>query len=192
MTHVDAAVLNVIERWCQRFQRLTGRTNVWLAVQLTNLSIVMYFLWAASVYFESADLTVRVFMTLFCTGVFLVLTRTLFKESVEAAESDAYRRVAKGLRNPRRLRDAQLRISFLTLSVLLGVVAVSVLSAPPPLRMYINPHRPIVLLTSTLIGLTTMLLYVIACDPLPPCVGKVTEWIRGMAKLKPVRVTSQG
>ena len=43
-----------------------------------------------------------------------VLTRTLFKTSLEFAEAAAYRRVAKGLRNPRRLRDAQLRIAFLT------------------------------------------------------------------------------
>lgn len=193
MTYVDAAVLNLIERWCQRFQQLTGRTNVWLAVQLTNLSIILYFVWAAGVYFGSADLAVRVFLTLFCTGVFLGLTRTLFKESVEASESDAYRRVAKGLRNPRRLRDAQLRISFLTLSVLLASFTLSVLAAPPDVRPYIAPHWPMVLLTSTLVvGLTTVLLYVLACDPLPPCVGKVSEWIRGLTRLRPVRVTSRG
>lgn len=183
MTYVDVFVLNFIERCCRQFQLLTGRTNVWLAVQLTNLSIVMYFVWAAGVYFESADLALRVYMTLFCAGVFLVLTRTLFKESVEASEADAYRRVAKGLMNPRRLRDAQLRISFLSLSVLLG---------PPLWYAYVNLGRPIALLTSSLIVLTTMLLYVLACDPLPPCVGKVTQWIRSLARLNPVRVSSEG
>jgi hypothetical protein len=39
MAFIDSAVLNLIERSCRGFQRLTGRTNVWLAVQLTNLSI---------------------------------------------------------------------------------------------------------------------------------------------------------
>ncbi|MBM3770444.1 MAG: hypothetical protein FJW27_03985 [Acidimicrobiia bacterium] len=189
MTYIDADVLNLIERLCQRFQQLTGRTNVWLAVQLTNLSIIAYFVWAAGVYFGSADLAVRVFLTLFCTGVFLGLTRTLFKESVEVSESDAYRRVAKGLRNPRRLRDAQLRVSFLTLSVLLAFFALSLLAAPADVRPYIAPHWPRVLLTATLVvGLTTVLLYVLACDPLPPCVGKVAEWVRGLVKLRPVRV----
>lgn len=191
MTYIDAVVLNLVERWCQRFQQVTGRTNVWLAVQLTNLSIVAYFVWAAGVYFGSGDLAVRAFLTLFCTGVFLGLTRTLFKESVEASEVDAYRRVAKGLRNPRRLRDAQLRVSFLTLSILLASFALSVLGAPADVRPYIAPHWPMVLLTSTLVvGLTTVLLYVLACDPLPPCVGKVTEWIRGLARSRELRVES--
>ena len=43
MTYIDTAILNAIEWACRRFQVLTGRTNVWLAVQLTNLSIIEYF-----------------------------------------------------------------------------------------------------------------------------------------------------
>jgi len=106
MTYLDSAVLNLTERICRRFQASTGRTNVWLAFQLTNLSIVVYFIWVANLYVLSGDLAVRVFVALFCGGVFFVLTRTLFRTSIEAAEAEAYRRVAKGLRNPRRLRDA--------------------------------------------------------------------------------------
>jgi hypothetical protein len=41
MTHVDQAVLNLTERMCRRFQMWTGRTNVWLAFQLTNLSVIV-------------------------------------------------------------------------------------------------------------------------------------------------------
>ena len=41
MTYIDSAVLNLTEWFCRKFQLLTGRTNVWLAVQLTNLSIVV-------------------------------------------------------------------------------------------------------------------------------------------------------
>src|SRR5215210_7969888 len=119
MTYVDSAVLNLTERMCRRFQVWTGRTNVWLAFQLTNLSIVVYFIWAAALYFVSGDLALRIFVALFCGGVFVALTRTVFKVSIEAAETAAYRRVAEGLRNPRRIRDAQLRIAFLTLSVVL-------------------------------------------------------------------------
>ena len=47
MIYVDEALLNLIESACRRFQLLTGRTNVWLAFQLTNLSIVVYFVLAA-------------------------------------------------------------------------------------------------------------------------------------------------
>jgi hypothetical protein len=178
MTYVDSAVLDFTEWLCRRFQALTGRTNVWLAFQLTNLSIVVYFTWVATIYFASSDLALRVFVAAFCGGVFFVLTRTIFKVSIEASEAAAYRRVAKGLRNPRRVRDAQLRIAFLTLSVVLSY---------PLWFAYIVLRQRFILLTAALIILTTVVLYVLACDPLPPCVGKVGAWIRGMV---PARIAS--
>ena len=172
MTYVDSAVLNLPERMCRRFQMWTGRTNVWLAFQLTNLSIVVYFVWVAGLYLLSGDLTLRVFVALFCGGVFFVLTRTIFTVSIEVSEAEAYRRVAKGLRNPRRIRDAQLRIAFLTLSVMLSY---------PLWFAYVILHLRYVLLAEALIILTTVVLYVLACDPLPPCTSKVREWLRGLA-----------
>lgn len=171
MTYVDSAVLNLTERMCRRFQAWTGRTNVWLAFQITNLSIVVYFIWAAGLYLLSGDLALRVFVALFCAGVFLVLTRTIFKTSIELSETEAYRRAAKGLRNPRRIRDAQLRIAFLTLSIVL---------AYPLWLAYVTLHLRFVLLTEALIILMTVVLYVLACDPLPPCAGRTREWLRGM------------
>jgi hypothetical protein len=172
MTQVDSAVLNLTERMCRRFQRWTGRTNVWLAFQLTNLSVVVYFIWVAGLYLLTGDVALRVFVALFCGGVFFVLTRTIFKTSIDVSEAEAYRRVAKGLRNPRRIRDAQLRIAFLTLSIVLSY---------PLWFAYITLHLHFVLFTEALIILTTVVLYVLACDPLPPCAGTVKEWLRGVA-----------
>jgi hypothetical protein len=172
MTYVDSAVLDLTERICRRFQAWTGRTNVWLAFQLTNLSIVVYFVWAAGLYLVSGDLMLRIFVALVCGGVFFGLTRTVFKASIETSESFAYRRVAKGVRNPRRIRDAQLRIAFLTLSIVLSY---------PLWFAYITLHLRFVVLTEALIILTTIILYVLACDPLPPCAGKVKVWLRGLA-----------
>jgi hypothetical protein len=69
------------------------------------------------------------------------------------------------------VRDAPLRIAFLTLS----------LTLPYPVALvYINLRLRIVVLTYSLIVLTTILLYVLACDPLPPCPGRVREWLRHM------------
>ena len=166
MMYVDSALLNLTERMCRRFQTWTGRTNVWLAFQLTNLSIVVYFIWVAGFYWLSGNLALRVFVGLFCGGVLFALTRTLFKASIEVSEAEAYRRVAKGLRNPRRIRDAQLRIAFLTLSMVLFY---------PLWFVYTTLLLRFVLLTEALIILTTVVLYVIACDPLPPCAGDVRE-----------------
>src|SRR5216684_7339980 len=171
MSYVDSAILDLTERMCRRFQAWTGRTNVWLAFQLTNLSIVVYFIWAAGLYLVSGNLALRVFVAVFCGAVFVALTRTIFKVPIETSETEAYRRVAKGLRNPRRIRDAQLRIAFLTLSVVLFY---------PLWFAYITLHLRFVQLAEALIILTTVVLYVLACDPLPPCTGTVREWLRGL------------
>jgi hypothetical protein len=103
--------------------------------------------------------------------VFFVLTRTVFRTSIEAAETAAYQRVAKGLRNPRRIRDVQLRIAFFTLSIVLSY---------PLWLAYVTLRVRFVLLTDALIILTTMILYVLACDPLPPCASRVRAWLRAM------------
>ena len=181
MICVDRAVLNFTERLCHRFQNWTGRTNVWLAFQLTNLSIVLYFIWVADLYLLAGDRALRAFVALFAGVVFFALTRTIFRTSIEVSEIEAYRRVAKGLRNPRRIRDAQLRTGFLTLTI--------VLSAPLWLA-YVTLQLRFVLLIQVLVVLTTVVLYVLGCDPLPPCAGSVREWIRGIAaarRLNPSR-----
>ena len=118
-------------------------------------------------------------MALFCGGLLYALTQTIFKVSIEAYETAAYRRVAKGIRNPRRVRDALLRISFLTLSVVL---------CHPILFVYITLRRHSVLLSYSLIVLTTAVLYLLACDPLPPCPGTVKQWLRRSA---PARLASE-
>ena len=171
MVWIDAAVLDLTEWLCRRFQLLTGRTNVWLAIQVTNLSIIVYFVWAG-MYFVSSGIGARIALAVFCGGLLYVLTQTIFKEPIETYEKYAYQRVAKGLRNPRRIRDALLRIPFLTLSIVLVY---------PIYFIYITLHIAVVLLSYSLIVLTTVVLYLLACDPLPPCAGKVWEWFRGMA-----------
>jgi hypothetical protein len=173
MTYIDSGILNLTEWFCHKFQLVTGRTNVWLALQLTNLSIIVYFIWAGGVYLWVPDATVRIGLSLFCGGLLYVLTQTIFQVPIEAYENAAYQRVAKGLRNPRRLRDALLRISFLTLSIVLFT---------PMLFIYVKLRLTLALLTYSLIALTTVVLYLLACDPLPPCPGKVTEWVRGTTR----------
>ena len=172
MQTLDSVVLDVIESLCRRFQWLTGRTNVWLAVQLTNVSIVVYFVWAG-LYFWQRNLATRIFVGVFCGSVLWALTQTVLKDPIELYESQAYRRVAGGLRNPRRIRDVSLRISFLTLSLLLLVFG--------PLLPYVTVRLSVVLLSYSLIVLTTVALYLLACDPLPPCAGKVKEWFAATA-----------
>ena len=173
MTLVDSLLLDQIELLCRRFQVLTGRTNVWLAVQLTNLSVVVYFIWAGLFFWNVDSIWMRVFLAFFCGGVLYLLTKTVFRVSIEASEMNAYQRVTKGLRNPRRVRDAILRISFLTLCVLMVY---------PVLFVYMTLRLPIALLTYSLVVLTTVVLYLLACDPLPPCTARLTEWIGALVR----------
>jgi hypothetical protein len=174
MPGIDAAILDVTEWLCRKFQVLTGRTNVWLAVQLTNLSIVIYFVLTAMA-FPTVPLGGKIAIGSFCGGVLYVLTQTVFKVSIESAESNAYQRVAKGLRNPRRLRDAQLRMSFLTLSVLMLYPSIFVYFIFQARLAFFS--YSLIVFSYSLIVLTTVLLYVMACDPLPPCTGKIREWL---------------
>jgi hypothetical protein len=172
---LDSLILDATERVCRRFQLLTGRTNVWLAMQLTNISIIVYFVWAA-LYFWNTDSTVRTFVGVFCAALLYALTKTIFKVSIEEYENSAFRRVAKGLRNPRRLRDAPLRMSFLMLAVL-WYLTLGLLFAYPVVFAYVRLRLHLLVLSYLLIALTTVLLYLLAVDPLPPCQGKVKEWL---------------
>ena len=181
MTFIDSVVLNLIERSCRRFQRLTGRTNVWLALQLTNLSIIVYFVWAG-LYAFNIDIKLRVVAAIFCVALLYVLTQTIFKTPIETYETAAYQRVAKGLRNPRRIRDALLRTSFLTLCLVLAYPVLFVYQNLRTLPLQLKPNTTnLVVLSYLLILLTTSVLYLLACDPLSPCVGKVREWMRGLS-----------
>jgi hypothetical protein len=114
----------------------------------------------------------RIVAGIVCVALVYLLTQTVFRTPIETYETAAYQRVARGLRNPRRIRDALLRTSFLTLCLVL---------AYPVIFVYVNLRIHLVLLSYLLIVLTTIVLYLLACDPLPPCVGKVREWMRGLA-----------
>ena len=175
MFFLDSLILDATEGVCRRFQLLTGRTNVWLAMQLTNISIIVYFVWAA-LYFWNTDSTVRTFVGVFCGVLLYALTKTIFKVSIEEHENSAFRRVAKGLRNPRRLRDAPLRMSFLILAVF-WYLTLGLLLAYPVVFAYVRLRLHLLVLSYLLIALTTVLLYLLAVDPLPPCQGKVKEWL---------------
>src|SRR5258708_33611080 len=92
MTYVDSAVLDFTEQMCRRFQTWTGRTNVWLAFQLTNLSIVVYFIWVTGLYFLSVDFAFRLFVALFCGGGVFLVTRSLFNRPSGAPQDESHPR----------------------------------------------------------------------------------------------------
>jgi len=82
MSFIDRTLLDATEYLCRRFQALTGRTNVWIAVQLTNLSIVVYFVWAG-LYALNVDVELRVVAAIFCVIIGLDLA-DIDKKAAEA------------------------------------------------------------------------------------------------------------
>ena len=82
MMYVDSALLDFTERLCRRFQTWSGRTNVWLAFQLTNLSIVVYFAWVAVLYWLTGMFALRVFvkitLTLLALGAAIMMGLSYF------------------------------------------------------------------------------------------------------------------
>ena len=184
MLHVDSALLDLTEWLCRRFQVLTGRTNVWLAFQLTNFSIVVFFIWAG-MHFRIGGRSFRVALAAFCGGLLYLLTQTLFKVSVETYENNEFGRVSRGLRNPRRLRDAMLRIAFLTFSLMLFFPVLFVYRYPQVLAI-LNLGVNSFIVAHGLTILTTVMLYLLACDPLPPCEGKALVWLRSLVPARRV------
>lgn len=183
MTFVDGALLYLVEGLCHRIQRLTGRTNVWLAFQFTNLSIVIYFVWAVQWFLRGPRL-IRPGLAIFFVLLVYGLTQSVFRTPIEAIEASAYNRVARGLRNPRRVRDLMLRVLFLALTMFL---------AGPFLIAFVTLRIQIVLLGYSLIVLTTVVLYLLACDPLPPCESRIREWFQWRVReLAPVPRRAQG
>ena len=119
----------------------------------------MYFVWVL-IHFWRGGFWERLVVGMFLTALLYLLSQTLFKVPIETYETGTYLRVANGLANPRRIRDAILRISFLTLCVMLSY---------PVVLAYTVLRQHIVILTYALVVLTTVVLYLLACDPLPPC-----------------------
>ena len=187
MLSVDSALLDLTEWLCRRFQALTGRTNVWLAFQLTNFSIVVFFVWAG-MHFRIGGRAFQIALAAFCGGLLYLLTRTLFKVPVEAYENNEYRRVSRGFRNPRRVRDALLRIAFLTFSLMLFFPVWFVYQYPQALAI-LKLAASSFTIAHGLTVLTTVTLYLVACDPLPPCPGKVREWLRSLRPARRVAAT---
>src|SRR5260221_9418626 len=118
------------------------------------------------------------------------MAETISKVQTRTMEKSAYRRVAKGLKNHRRVRDAPLRIPFLTLSLMSFV---PLLFLPADLKQLAGRISPLLyrsaLLGYSLIVLTTIVLYLLACDSFAPCAARLTAWLRALI---PPRMRSSG
>jgi len=80
--------------------------------------------------------------------------------------------------------DALLRIAFLTFSLMLFFPVLFVYQYPQVLAI-LNLAVSSFTMAHGLTVLTTITLYLVACDPLPPCQGKVREWLGALVPARP-------
>jgi hypothetical protein len=154
MIWLDVWLLVLTERACHRFQRLTGKTNYWLASRI-DLAVALLFLLAIPQTIATTHSTFVVvdgllFMWFSYRGLF----------TWQSKESQAFHRLQEGWMNAAKFESTYLfiRLWFLYLAVFwLGFCLYS----------HLQDDKAVTILNA----LFALYFYLDSCDPLPPCRG---------------------
>jgi hypothetical protein len=183
---IDMFLLTSLERFTHKFQRLTGKTNFWLASQMVVIRIMVYIVWILETFEVFAYIPVwlaapSVAMSTLLLWLVGVRPNYRLAKGFEIKEKDAYLRVAKGLANPKKIAHG------------FGVFRIVTLISAPSLFLLLSTLSTATStkLGGTILGITIPVqFYLEACDPLPPCSSKIMDWFRSFRK-KPVPAESQ-
>lgn len=171
---IDDWLISGLEKGCHKFQRLTGRTNYWIIGKLSfGISACIFCAFMAKIAkYDSWWIT--------ALGVPLVNKPMIFVYGIilggrfyngtrgwQWDELRAFIRLTYQHANPQKIS----LYSKLFRYIALGIIPMT---------------RPWFALWYILAVITW---YLEACDPLPPCQGKVQEWLKKLSvKLRPVEV----
>lgn len=174
LTRLDAWMVGCVERWCHRWQRLTGQTHFVLIRIVEALSCGLLVLDCA---LEPSRFTVWVNCVLIL--IYLVDIFWLIGQS----EQRALTRVMRQVGNPEKIsRNSRFwRLAFL------WFICLDVLLMIPRRHSGIFHHRDVVQVMWAITVWWRLLLD--ACDPLPPCAGKIREWLARLS-LRPAVETN--
>jgi hypothetical protein len=158
----DNYLISKLEKVTHWVQRWTGKTNYWLS---SRLIFILIYMLVAEVMFYFVRGKAPIWLGFHNFGKFdlyysFVLVPVLLIDAAwgwKVKEQLAYDRLSRGLANPSKIRtfDASARLLFLLLYIGATVA-----------RFY-----DLYLFT------VTLLIFLNACDPLPPCQGKIKEWL---------------
>jgi hypothetical protein len=173
---LDRLLLETTERSAHRFQRWTGKNNFWWMRQLLVIQALCLLAVAVEpLYLSTLPWASRITLSLLLLVMvmFLGVTGRLnLASQLDHMEGEAYKRLQQGLANPEKIHPAYFVFRLVTLFVFMPIV----------LLMGVSYHINII------VGLATVALaYLSACDPLPPCAGKIKEWwlsLRAAPKLQ--------
>ncbi|MBI2120863.1 MAG: hypothetical protein HYT94_04535 [Parcubacteria group bacterium] len=173
---IDWFFLSHFEKGCHFLQRLTGKTNYYYAGFCSFLIVmislgVYYHLFPKELVGENTLIVNHKHPTWFWYGVFLFTN--YFTWVWKISETCAYDRISHGLSNPSKINIIHrfIRLNFIV------ATPIFVLLPIPEIQIYDKVFEL----------LLTLFIFFMDCDPLPPCKGKVKEWLASFGK-KPVLV----
>lgn len=162
---MDLFLLNKIEKLGHRFQLLTGKTNFFLSMILSLVLIVFVVVYSFAVNFKLNS--IDLFFLLILSGRVVIYHHM---------EHEAINRISNGCSNPAKIIP---RDKFFRKIVVVCTILNFTLLYWAAVLIFI------------FYGLT---LYLDACDPLPPCRGKIGETIDAFfaPKLVPIPIKESG
>ena len=172
MQRLDARIIEWLEKWCHKFQRLTGKTH-YLILQIllifTGMSTLAMGLGIAP-GFEVSILNIIFGITYLLPAFF-----------INAIEAEALERVRKGVANPYKLKHPRSRLTVLFMNIvclLFLLMMIFGLVTPQPAEKYTTSVIFGGVFANVTFWALALALYLMACDPLPPCESKIKEWLK--------------
>lgn len=159
---MDAWIIDKLERFAHKWQRMTGLDCFWLAKQtaiLTSLVSVLFLPFS----FSTEGPLFHAIMFLF-SAMLAGLCGTV-REQCRAAQANGCCNRLK-----RTIQLERIMLTLLWVVVIVGAIA----GRDASFRKLITSLTLVLLLT-----------YFISLDPLPPCESKVKQWIKGL-RVKPL------
>jgi hypothetical protein len=166
---------------CHPLQRLTGETNYYYAGLCSFLivftSLGVYFdIFPKELVGENSLILDRDHPTRFWIGVFIFTN--YFALVWKMSETYAYDRISHGLANPNKVN---LLYRFIRLNSII-TTPFFVLLPIPGIQIYDKVFNL----------LLTLFIFLVACDPLPLCTGKVKEWLKSFVRKPALAATKTG
>ncbi len=175
---LDGKILAAIEKFAHWFQEMTGKTNYFLIgfVALIKLGFVLMILWSGVGRLPPENLVIGDCLMIakkHWLWTIVIATGLLFESlfSWQLDEVKSFKRLEQGLANPKKKSVPQIIWRLANLSMVGGFCGWSFLSDRQYLIFFVCMF--------IWIGL-----YLEACDPLPPCRGKIGEFLQSLF-LKP-------
>lgn len=190
---MDRALISSIENMCHRIQRYIGRTNYWIAGKVATLAALIIVILIFSSYRGGHSLFVSK-GTLGAIIIITVVPNLLYYALVgwKTDEGEAFDRLQDGLSNPQK-SDFLGRLLRTICLIWLG--AACILSVALIVHRFLSTSMLMsaeeILVQISQFALSTLFVahsFLVACDPLPPCLGSLQEhfqsWIRSRIPLE--------